>query len=206
MDAASGEVKSTVQVGSWYAGTAFHDLSYAGSNGLYWASTYYHNGATERWIHLLDLSNVTRFGDSPRSGSIPAGGSAAIQVTFDGRGVARGSYPVQLFFQSNDPDEPLTTNLVMVIVVDGGANHPPVANAGPDRTVYGPGIEVPVCLDLSAAGTYDPDGDPLRMRWTTNGAPVAANAKGMLALPAGVHTFRLTVTITGVGRIRTIWC
>ena len=50
-------------------------------------------------------------------------------------------------------------------------------------------------LDLSGAGSSDPDGDPLRMlwTWTASGEPVEVTDKGLLEVGAGSHGLTLTV-------------
>jgi len=42
----------------------------------------------------------------PRSGSIPAGSSMDIEVTFDATGLCGGQYDANIVISSNDPDEP----------------------------------------------------------------------------------------------------
>jgi alpha-tubulin suppressor-like RCC1 family protein len=82
----------------------------------------------------------------------------------------------------------------------GGA---PVANGGPDLTVYssGGGVVVPVRLDGSAS--YDPEGDALVDSWTQVAGPVLflpppQIESGILTfpfgLPPGIFTFQLTVS------------
>jgi subtilisin family serine protease len=75
------------------------------------------------------------------------------------------------------------------------SNRPPVANAGPDRTVK-PGANV-----TFAAKAADPDGQPLRIAWKQLwGTPVslrnATTATASFTAPAttGTSRFRLTVT------------
>jgi PKD repeat protein len=70
-------------------------------------------------------------------------------------------------------------------------NHAPLADAGPDRS----GVTPPV--RLSAAASYDPDGEALSYEWRRSAdpaeAPFATSAVTTLALPAGTHVFHLRV-------------
>ncbi|MDH7598353.1 MAG: PKD domain-containing protein [Sedimentisphaerales bacterium] len=81
------------------------------------------------------------------------------------------------------------------ITVRSGVNQPPVANAGPDRTVTaGPGGYATVQLDGS--GSYDPEGSPLTYLWTWTIGTQTYNASGVMPtiqLPVGTYTIRLRV-------------
>ena len=91
--------------------------------------------------------------------------------------------------QSND------TCIVNIVIP---ANNPPVANAGPDQTVYEGETVV-----LDGTGSSDPDLDTITYLWTqtagtsiTLSDPAAANPYFTAALE-GALTFRLTVTDSG---------
>lgn len=77
----------------------------------------------------------------------------------------------------------------------GPGNHPPVANAGPDQTVWaGPDGNAYVTLDGS--GSYDPDGDSLAYiwTWTIDGNPYQAfGVNPTILLPVGQHIITLVV-------------
>lgn len=82
-------------------------------------------------------------------------------------------------------------------VVTVTANKPPVANAGPDRTVAdadGDGAEAVV---LDASGSSDPDGPIVGYSWSLGGKVVATTPFPTLALPVGNHTLTLTVVDAG---------
>ncbi|MBI5707585.1 MAG: hypothetical protein HZC36_11425 [Armatimonadetes bacterium] len=73
-----------------------------------------------------------------------------------------------------DPDGLSDTDTVTVTVLP--ANHPPVANAGPDQTVTVPHDGDPVTrsvlVTLDGSLSADPDGDALSYSWSENGVVV----------------------------------
>lgn len=77
-----------------------------------------------------------------------------------------------------------------------GGNRPPVANAGPDRTVND------VMFPLDGTGSSDPDGNPLTYSWRVIGNPAARVINPESPTPTGfiyggsdaTVTFELTVT------------
>jgi probable HAF family extracellular repeat protein len=77
---------------------------------------------------------------------------------------------------------------------DGGANQPPIANAGPDQTVTDAdnnGIET-VTLDGSAS--TDPDGTIQSYVWKEGATQLATGMKPSVTLAVGAHPITLTVT------------
>jgi hypothetical protein len=78
----------------------------------------------------------------------------------------------------------------------GGANRPPVANAGPDRTVN------QHFITLDGTGSFDPDGDPITYRWRSIGNKQANIINPETPTPTinafnggpGEYIFELTVT------------
>ncbi len=55
----------------------------------------------------------------------------------------------------------------------GPINHPPVADAGPDQTVYA-GVDGYTEVTLDGSASYDPDGDPLTYIWKVNGQTITS--------------------------------
>jgi hypothetical protein len=71
-------------------------------------------------------------------------------------------------------------------------NEPPIADAGPDRTIEAVGPSTSVLLDGSVSS--DPDDDSLAYEWRDSaGRLVATTATANVSLPLGAHTFTLTV-------------
>jgi hypothetical protein len=72
------------------------------------------------------------------------------------------------------------------------SNQPPVANAGPDRTIEASARNTSIMLDGSASS--DPDGDALSYQWRDGaGNVVATTATANVSLPLGPRTFVLRV-------------
>jgi hypothetical protein len=78
----------------------------------------------------------------------------------------------------------------------GGANRPPVANAGPDRTVN------QHFITLDGTASFDPDGNPVTYRWRSIGNKQANIINAETPTPTinafnggpGEYIFELTVT------------
>jgi hypothetical protein len=80
----------------------------------------------------------------------------------------------------------------------GAANNPPIANAGPDQTVY-----ISTSVTLNGSASTDPDGNlPLSFGWTQTGGPAVSFNRALsvttFTAPGTpqVLTFTLTVTDT----------
>jgi len=74
-------------------------------------------------------------------------------------------------------------------------NHIPIANAGPDQTVYADENRV-ATVSLDASGSYDEDGDELTYLWTWTIDGDIFDANGVnptIELPVGQHTIQLVV-------------
>jgi len=79
-----------------------------------------------------------------------------------------------------------TVNITVTAVNDG-----PVANAGPDQTVFCTGA---VTLDGTASSDIDDASNTLTYVWTEGANVIATGAHPTVVLPVGVHTITLTVT------------
>jgi len=194
MDGTSGDLLTSREVSGWDESAYIYDVSFANSTQC-WMLTYNVKGDSKRWAHLVDLSAGARFSRSTGNGSVSAGGTGTIDVSLNTTGLAIGLYPVALDFTSNDPDEPGYQKTIYFLVHEDAPNNPPVASAGPDQTREIPGVTAPFILDLTGAGSSDPDGDPLHMSWsyTDTGEPVVVSDKGLTELGDGVHRLTLTV-------------
>jgi len=194
MDGASGNLLTTLDMGHWNSAGQIYDLSFVNSTQC-WMLTYNVKGDSKRYGHLVDLSAGARFSKTATSGSVAAGGTGTFNVSYDATGLPLGRYTVTLTFASNDPDEPTYEKDVVFVVHEDAPNTPPNANAGPDRSERIEGISAAFVLDLTGAGSSDPDGDPLLMTWTwtDSGDPVVVTDKGLVELGIGTHRLTLTV-------------
>jgi subtilisin family serine protease len=72
-------------------------------------------------------------------------------------------------------------------------NAPPVADAGPDQTVYVKGKAVTATATLDASRSHDPDGTIVSYQWFENGAPIATGRTASVTLEIGAHSITLRV-------------
>ncbi|MHC4205351.1 MAG: COG1361 family protein [Planctomycetota bacterium] len=72
-------------------------------------------------------------------------------------------------------------------------NTPPVADAGPDQTVYQTYIEGAYVI-LDGSGSYDPDGDKLTYEWRRYDDRISARFRTRRSMPLGITTITLAVT------------
>jgi hypothetical protein len=85
-------------------------------------------------------------------------------------------------------------------------NDPPVVDAGPDQVGVAAGT-----IRLDGSASFDPDGDPIRFRWSQIAGPTVALTGADTATPTfpaaegNMYAFRLTVTddkgAQGIGRV-----
>jgi PKD repeat protein len=130
----------------------------------------------------------------------PEGGVLTYAWSVGGVQIATGANPVVGPFEVGahtvtltvTDDQGATASDSMVVNV---VNEAPVANAGPDQTVYiakGKSKNVSVTVDGSAS--IDPEGGALSYLWTLDGQTAGTSAIVQTNLTAGVYSFTLTVT------------
>ncbi len=76
-----------------------------------------------------------------------------------------------------------------VFVVKVTTNNPPVADAGPDRSLF-----TGQSFTLDGSGSFDPDGDPLTYAWSEGGATVSTSQSVTLTRPMGTYLFTLAAS------------
>jgi subtilisin family serine protease len=76
-------------------------------------------------------------------------------------------------------------------------NAPPVADAGPDRTVQVKGKAVTATVTLDGSRSHDPDGAIVSYQWFEDGAPIATGRTASVTLEIGAHAITLRVTDDG---------
>jgi hypothetical protein len=86
----------------------------------------------------------------------------------------------------------LTAPSYQIVVVVQLDNQPPIADAGPDQTVYVIPPATTAMVSLNGSGSYDPDGDPLTYNWTWDGN-TASGVSPTVELPLGATTITLVV-------------
>ena len=92
----------------------------------------------------------------------------------------------------------LSASDTVVITVNRAANRPPVANAGPDRTVADTDQQAGENVTLDGRQSSDADGAIASYVWrNAAGAQIATGANPQVRLPDGANTITLTVTDNG---------
>jgi PKD repeat protein len=121
-----------------------------------------------------------RFGDgSSNSG----GGYTTAQHSY----AAAGTYTVTLTVSDA---RGATATDAAIVTVGGGANHPPVANAGADQSV-----QTLVAVSFNASGSSDSDGSIVAYAWTFgDGAAASGVNTSHSYASSGTYTVTLTVT------------
>jgi len=72
-------------------------------------------------------------------------------------------------------------------------NHAPIADAGPDQTVYA-WINGIAEVALDGSGSTDPDGDELTYTWSLDGQDIATGVSPTIELSVGEHIIELIVS------------
>ena len=138
------------------------------------------NAGPDRSVFVDDTVTLDGSGSSDVDGdaltyrwsltSKPAGSTAqlsdtaAVRPTFDVD--LPGTYIVQLIVNDGTVDSPPDTVTINIV------NSPPVANAGPDQSVF-----VYDTVTLDGSGSSDVDGDTLTYRWSFTSKPVGSTAQ-----------------------------
>lgn len=156
------------------------------------------NAGPNQTAHVTDTVHLDGTASSDRDGdpltyrwsfvSVPTGSNAALsgattaQPTFI---VDRpGSYTAQLIVNDGKVDSAPATVTVTTV------NSPPVANAGPDQTVFLNSI-----VHLNGSASSDVDGDTLTYQWSLTSTPVGSAAQ--LSDPSAV-TPTFTADVKGI--------
>ena len=99
--------------------------------------------------------------------------------------------------------------VTLTVTDDGGAtatdsvnitvnpNQPPVANAGPDKTVTDADKDGQETVTLDGSASYDPDGSIVAYQWKEGAAVLGTENTLTYTTNVGVHTVTLTVTDNG---------
>ena len=128
-------------------------------------------------------------------------GSQATSATPTHTYQAAGTFTVTLSVH----DQHDGTHTVTTTAAIAAANQPPIANAGPDRTVLdanGNGTEE---VTLNGSGSSDSDGDVLTYTWSEGTQLVATGATPTIPLAVGIHTLTLSVVDSrGLGATDTV--
>jgi hypothetical protein len=93
---------------------------------------------------------------------------------------------------SGVPDFDERNNAFSLLVNNPRPVSRPLAEAGPDQTVYA-WIDCIADVNLDGSGSYDPDGGELSYKWSLGGQEIAAGVNPTVELPLGVHTIELVV-------------
>lgn len=114
---ASSYSQQVVDISAWADGNAhtvrFHSTIF-GNNG----------GGSNFWVddvsieHTPAVNSCPWLSASPTGGTTPEGATDSVTLTVDSSGLAPGTYDCSLRIDSNDPDEPVVTVPVQLVVTD----------------------------------------------------------------------------------------
>ena len=100
-----------------------------------------------------------------------------------------GNYTPEVILTDNTDNSVSISGIVTVLA----NNQAPIANAGPDQTLFaGPNCSVMVTLDGSLSS--DPDSDALGFSWARAGFALGYDYRQTVSLAPGVHVITLAVT------------
>jgi hypothetical protein len=154
---------------------------------------------------LIDV-NGKEIGWSEKIVNLSSDGPQTILLDFDGNTLYNhavdGPYYLRdvYIYHAGDPFQPAYVNEAYTTAaydycVFGDC--PPVADAGPDRTVQA-GTDCMASVTLDGSGSFDPEGSPLTSyiwTWSLDGNPFSATGvTPTIQLPLGTHTITLVVS------------
>ena len=134
----------------------------------------------------------------------PDGTIVAYAWTEGGTPVASGAKPtvtlavgVHVLELTVTDDDGLTDSDQVQITIAPPGNLPPVADAGPDRTVVDVDDSGSEAVLLDGSASHDPDGSIVDWDWAEAGTSIASGATPAVTLGVGTHLITLTVTDDG---------
>lgn len=123
------------------------------------------------------------------STTLYTGSNATTSVTF-----AVGTHDLTL--RVTDDDGATADDSVRVIVTAPAGNQPPMANAGPDRTVEDVNLNGSELVTLDASASSDPNGTIVSYRWTEGTTTLYTGSSATTAVTFTVGTHNLTLRVT----------
>ncbi|MFQ5605522.1 MAG: DNRLRE domain-containing protein, partial [bacterium] len=94
---------------------------------------------------------------------------------------------------SDDHGATAADQVVVTVNAGGGANTPPVADAGPDQTVTDSDNSGAEIVSLDGSDSYDTDGSIVSYDWSEGGLVFATGITPSVSLTVGTHNITLTV-------------
>ncbi|MCX7806676.1 MAG: PKD domain-containing protein, partial [Planctomycetota bacterium] len=160
--------------------------------GLTWDGQHFWVEYDNNHFYKVDSGRVAWLKETSRKGTLAAGSSASITVTFDAKDLAAGTYTTRFKIASNDPDTPVAEVPVTFVVTDPGSNHPPVITAGPTAAPNPANVGQSVSFSVTAS---DADGDALTYTWDFGDGQTGSGASPTHSFSAA-GTYTVTVTVS----------